>query len=181
MKTDRRSDRDARSTATGASPRERLAPGIDPEILGDIDDLVEAIGQLDASDCDRLLAFWRGIDPDIRATAIEDARVAAEANERLALIGSVQDEILGFAQQRDTGDRPNVERWFAPMGTASIHQSSWLDAMPALADATTALALQDVLDDTDFDALFGPWLNAMGSTDYVEDDTGQPGGASSPD
>ena len=124
---------------------------------------MEAIAQLDAGDCDRLLAFWRGIDPDVHATAVESARAAAETNDRMTLIRSVQDEILGWTQQRDTGNRPNVERWFAPMGSAALHQSSWLDAMPALADATTALALQDVLDDADFDALFGPWLNAMGS------------------
>ena len=159
-----------------SSARESLAPGIDPAILGDIDDLVEAIGQLDAGDCDRLLAFWRGIDPEVRATAVEDARAVAEANDRLTLIRSVQDEILGWTQQRDTGYRPNVERWFAPVGSAALHQSSWIEAMPALADATTALALQDLLDDTDFDALFGPWLNAMGSavSDGTEPDDDGP-------
>lgn len=160
---------DETSGSARASERASLAPGIDPAILGDIDDLVEAIGQLDAGDCDRLLAFWRGIDPDVRATAVENSRTAAEANDRLTLIRSVQDEIVGYTQDRDTGNRPNVERWFAPLGSAALNQSSWLEALPALADATTALALQDVLDDTDFDALFGPWLNAMGSA--VEDDT----------
>ena len=38
-------------------------------------------------------------------------------------------------------------------------------AVPALIDTATALALQDVLDDADFDTLFGPWLNAMGGDD----------------
>jgi hypothetical protein len=169
MNTDRSPDRDVRSTPGRASDRESLAPGLDPEILSDIDDLVAAIGQLDAADCDRLLAFWRGIDPDTRTAALEDARAVAEANDRMTLIRSVQDEVLGWTQKRDSGERPNVERWFAPVGTATIHQSSWLDAMPALADATTALALQDLLDDASFDALFGPWLNAMGSADDAED------------
>ena len=172
MKTNIMSDRDNRPDVAPATDRSSLAPDLDPAILNDIDDLVQAIAQLDAGDCDRLLAFWRGIDPEVRATAVEDARAAAEASDRMTLISSVQDEILGWSQQRDTGNRPNVERWFAPMGSAAINQSSWLDAMPALADATTALALQDVLDDTDFDALFGPWLNAMGST---LDDDGDPG------
>ncbi len=167
--TNSMTDGDKRLETERGSARASLAPGIDPAILGDIDDLVDAIGQLDAGDCDRLLAFWRGIDPDVRATAVEDARAAAEANDRLTLIRSVQDEILGWTQQRDTGYRPNVERWFAPVGSAALHQSSWMEAMPALADATTALALQDVLNDTDFDALYGPWLNAMGSA--VDDGT----------
>jgi hypothetical protein len=167
--TDPMTDSDERLETARTSDRASLAPGLDPAILGDIDDLVDAIGQLEAGDCDRLLAFWKGIDPDVRATAVEDARAAAESTDRMTLIRSVQDEILGWTQVRNTGNRPSVERWFAPVGGAALNQSSWIDAMPALADATTALALQDVLDDTDFDALFGPWLNAMGSA--VDDDT----------
>jgi hypothetical protein len=142
--------------------RSSLAPGLDPLIFGDLDDLADAMVAIDAGDCDRLLAFWRGIDPDARATAHEHAQDLAESTDRLKLLRFVQDEMLGWAQGRDTGNRPHVERWFDPLANASIHRPSWMEALPALADAAAALALQDVLDDADFDTLFGPWLNAMG-------------------
>jgi hypothetical protein len=142
--------------------RAALAPGLDPLIFSDLDDLTDAMVAIDAGDCDRLLAFWRGIDPDARATAHEHAQELAESTDRLNLLRFVQDEMLGWAQGRDTGNRPHVERWFDPLANASIHRPSWMEALPALADAAAALALQDVLDDDDFDALFGPWLNAMG-------------------
>jgi hypothetical protein len=44
-------------------------------------------------------------------------------------------------------------------------------------DAATALALQDFLDDADFDTLFGPWANAMGDEDTDGAGPDEDGGA----
>jgi hypothetical protein len=134
----------------------------DPEIRGDIDDLVEAVASLTSGDCGRLHAFWRGTDEAARAIAHDHAQAFAERSGRRDAIRSLQRELLDWSRSGASERSGWVEAALGPDPSSAAGGPGRDLAVPAIMDAATALALQDFLDDADFDTLFGPWANAMG-------------------
>jgi len=142
----------------------------DPEIRGDLDNLAEAVASLSPGECGRLHAFWRGIDHSARATAHQHAQAFAERSGRRDAIRSLQAELLDWSRSGASERSGWVEAALGPdPGSAAGGPGRDL-AVPAIMDAATALALQDFLDDADFDTLFGPWAHAMGGEDAEEGD-----------
>lgn len=134
----------------------------DPEIRGDLNDLVGAVESLSPGDCGRLHAFWRGTDETARAVAHDHAQAFAERSGRRDAIRALQGELLGWSRT-GAGDRSGwVEAALGPDPSSAAGGPGRDLAVPAIMDAATALALQDFLADADFDTLFGPWANAMG-------------------
>jgi hypothetical protein len=139
---------------------------LDPAIGGDLDDLLAALDGLGQADCARLHAFWSGTEPAALTAAHEHARDVAERTGRLDEIAAIQAELYEWgAAGRRRGTTGWGEQWVDPGQPDISVGANRQAAVPALIDTATALALQDVLDDADFDALFGPWLNAMGGDD----------------
>jgi len=159
-------DADATLEARRDAERDSVAAGVDAEIFGDLDDLVDAVAELTPGDAARLQAFWKGIDPGARSRAHEHAREAADATDRIDLIRTLQAEVVQWATGEPRRATAYGEGWFDLMfdpGRDPIRDAQGRGAaVPALLDAVLALALQDGLDGADFDTLFGPWTNAMG-------------------
>jgi len=159
-----------RGTVDGPTVDEELEAGIgagvDPEILDDLDDFVDAVRELSPGDAARLQAFWKGIAPDDRSRAHEHAREAAGVTDRLDLIRTLQAEVVQWGTNEPRRATAHGEGWFDQMfdpGRDPIRDAQGRGAaVPALLDAVLALALQDNLDEADFETLFGPWTNAIG-------------------
>jgi hypothetical protein len=149
-----------------------IRSAVDQEILSDLDDFADAVALLTPGDCARLVAFWQTGEPDARAEAHEHARVVAEETDRADLIRSLQGELREWSGDAPRGRTGWGDRWWDPAVDPALDGNQRSAALPALADTALALALQDRLDDTDFDALFGPWSNAMGDGD--EEDPATP-------
>ncbi len=150
----------------GQAPVPGVPGSLDAAIRGDLDDLLAALDGLGQADCARLHAFWSGIEPAVLTTAHEHARDAAGRTRRLDAIADIQAELYDWgAAGRSRGTTGWGEQWVDPGQPDISVGANRQAAVPALIDTATALALQDVLDDADFDALFGPWLNAMGGDD----------------
>src|SRR5207249_11592728 len=98
--------------------------------------------------------------------AHEHAREAAEATDRIDLLRTLQAEVVQWATGEPRRATAYGEGWFDLMfdpGRDPIRDAQGRGAaVPALLDAVLALALQDGLDEADFETLFGPWTNAMG-------------------
>ena len=134
----------------------------DPEIRGDLNDLVEAVASLTPGDCGRLHAFWRGTDETARAVAHDHAQAFAERSGRRDAIRALQHELLDWSRTGASDRSGWVEAALGPDPSSAAGGPNRDLAVPAIMDAATALALQDFLDDADFDTLFGPWANAIG-------------------
>ena len=142
--------------------RRTSASTVDPEIAGDLEDLSTAIATLTPGDCQRLHAFWLGVGEEQRSAAHEHAQILAERSGRRDLIRDLQAELVEWGRGTPRGRTGWGEPWFDPDPEPGIGGPSRPVAVPALLDATTALALQDLLDEADFEVLFSPWTNAMG-------------------
>jgi hypothetical protein len=163
----------AESLPESGRPRRRTsASAVDPEIAADLDDLSDAIAELTAGDCQRLHAFWVGVGEERRLVAHAHAQQLAERSGRRDLIRDLQVELVEWGRGTPRGRTGWGEQWFDPDPEPGVGGPARPVAVPALLDATTALALQDLLDDADFEVLFGPWTNAMGdgSGDHEADD-----------
>jgi hypothetical protein len=152
-----------------------VAEPLDPAIRGDLDDLLAALDGLRQADFARLHAFWNGVEPERRAAAHAHAQEAADRTGRRDEIRRVQDELYEWgAAGRRRGTTGWGEQWVDPGQPEVGDSESRQSAVPALLDTATALALQDTLDEVDFDALFGPWANAMGGADDRSPDDAAP-------
>ena len=137
----------------------------DPAIRRDLDNLAEAVTSLTSGDCGRLHAFWRGTDQAARAIAHDHAQAFAERSGRRDAIRSLQRQLLDWSRSGASDRSGWVEAALGPdPGSAAGGPGRDL-AVPPIMDAATALALQDFLDDADFETLFGPWAHAMGGQD----------------
>src|SRR5436190_16294236 len=141
---------------------------VDPEILADLDDFANAVADLTPGDCSRLVAFWKGVDPDEQFEAHENALIAVIETGRRDLIRSLQAELSDWSHANPSG-RIGASRLWNPGQDSDPFGNDRAGALPALADAALALALQDRLEENDFDALFGPWSHAMGVADIELD------------
>jgi hypothetical protein len=140
---------------------------LDPTIRHDIDRFADAVSSLTDGDCTRLLAFWRGIDPDrLRATHAR-ARGAATRTGRSRIIRELQDVLVAWSGGGPIGRTGRSDRWFDPSSDPLDGQGIRADALPALADAALGIALRDTLDESDVEVLCGPWLDAMGEDGSV--------------
>lgn len=181
---------------TGLFPEDEAVPGgsddiddepgtarsrLDPDIVSDLDDFADAVDDLRPGDMSRLYAFWRNVDEEARLSAYERAQAAAEATGRRDVIRSFQDELDTWSLRPEgrVGQTP-AELMLLPGDGPMPLTHGRQDVRPALVDTMVALALQDELDDDDFDALFGPWRDAMGDGDGQRapetDDAGDAGG-----
>jgi hypothetical protein len=154
-----------RATRATARARDSTRGIRDPEIRGDLDDLVAAVASLTPGDCGRLHAFWRGTDEAARAVAHDHAQAFAERSGRREAIRELQGELLDWSRTGASDRSGWVEAALGPDPSSAAGGPGRDLAVPAIMDAATALALQDFLDDADFDTLFGPWANAMGDED----------------
>lgn len=154
-----------------AAPRGIAArwPRLDPEIHRDLDDFARAIDTIDAGDLQRLVAFWDGVPPPAREEAHLHAQAAAARTERRDVINALQEDLLEWASPSEAARAGRIDAWLPAM--ASVGQYSRRNALRALLDTALALAVQDELDDEDFDTLFGPWRDAMGDEDEVDEAT----------
>ena len=138
---------------------------LDPEIVSDLDDFADAVETLSPGDMGRLHAFWRNIDEDARMDAYDHAQPAAERTGRRDVIRQFQDELGTWSRAYQGISRAAPERMLIPTDDPLTLASGRHEVRPALVDTMVALALQDELDDKDFDTLFGPWRDAMGEGD----------------
>jgi hypothetical protein len=136
-------------------------PALDPEIHGDLNDFARAIDALSSGDLERLVAFWEIVDPGARDAAHEHAQEAALRTGRRDVIHALQEDIIAWGGPSQAARAGAIEAWLpvAPL------QYGRRRALPALIDTALALAVQDELDDEDFETLFGPWRDAMGDDD----------------
>jgi hypothetical protein len=142
---------------------------LDPEIVSDLDDFADAVETLSPGDLGRLHAFWRNIDEEARMSAYDRAQRAAERTGRREVIRQFQDELLTWSRAYQGISRAAPERMLIPTDDPLTLVSGRHEVRPALVDTMVALALQDELDDTDFETLFGPWRHAMGDEDEADE------------
>jgi hypothetical protein len=152
-------------------------PTLDPEIHGDLDDLVRAIGELTAGDLERLVAFWDTVDQGDRDGAHEHAQEAAVRTGRREVIHALQEDLIAWGTPSQAARAGNIEAWL-PTDTQQYGRRK---ALPALLDTALALTVQDELDDEDFQTLFGPWRDAMGDEDDDADGAGESNAIADPD
>jgi hypothetical protein len=157
-----------------AAPRGDAArwPRLDPEIHGDLDDFARAIDTLDAGDLQRLVAFWDGISGPSREDAHLHAQAAAARTERREVINALQEDLLEWASPSESARGGRIDAWLP--ATEPLDQYARRNALPALLDTALALAVQDELDDDDFETLFGPWRDAMGDGEEDVDEAAGP-------
>jgi len=164
-----------RASRAPAPARESTRGIRDPEIRGDLNDLVEAVASLTPGECGRLHAFWRGTDETARGVAHDHAQAFAERSGRRDAIRVLQRELLDWSRTGASHRSGWVEAALGPDPGSAAGAPGRDLAVPAIMDAATALALQDFLDDADFDTLFGPWAHAMGGEDATGDGPVDPG------
>jgi hypothetical protein len=152
--------------------RDAAAAIRDPEIRGDLVNLTEAVRSLTPGDCGRLHAFWQGTDETARTSAHEHAQAFAERSGRRDAIRAIQNDLLDWSRTGASHQSGWVEAALGPDPGSVVGGPGRDLAVPAIMDAATALALQDFLDDADFDTLFGPWAHAMGNQDAGSDAEG---------
>ena len=150
---------------------------LDPEIVSDLDDFADAVETLSAGDMGRLFAFWQNIDEDARMAAYDHAQPLAERTGRRDVIREFQDELLAWSRAYQGISRTAPERMLIPTDDPLALASGRHEVRPALVDTMVALALQDALDDEDFETLFGPWRDAMGD---AEDEADEPASSAGP-
>lgn len=138
---------------------------LDAEIVSDLDDFADAVETLTPGDMARLHAFWRNIDEDARFDAYEHAQPAAERTGRRDVIRQFQDDLGTWSRVYSEMGRVAQELMLAPGDGLHPLAHGREEIRPALVDTMVALALQDELDDADFDTLFGPWRDAIGEDD----------------
>ena len=143
--------------------------GVDPEILRDLDDFAAAVSELTPGDCSRLVAFWQATDGGRRGAAHEHARAALEEGGRVDLVRAIQTALVDWSGNAPRGGTGWGDTSFDPVGDPLIEGGRRSAALPALADTALALAVQDRLEESDFDLLFGPWSHAMGVGDVSFD------------
>ena len=143
--------------------------GVDPEILRDLDDFAAAVSELTPGDCSRLVAFWHATDSGRRGTAHEHARAALDEARRVDLVRAIQTALVDWSGDAPRGGTGWGDSSFDPVGDPLIEGGRRSSALPALADTALALAVQDRLEESDFDLLFGPWSHAMGVGDVALD------------
>jgi hypothetical protein len=163
-----------RASRTTANPLDSARGIRDPEIRRDLDDLAEAVTTLTSGDCGRLHAFWQGTDRTARAIAHDHAQAFAERSGRRDAIRSLQRDLLDWSRSGASERSGWVEAALGPDPSTAAGAPGRDLAVPAIMDAATGLALQDFLDDADFDTLFGPWAHAMGGEDAEEAATDLP-------
>ncbi|MHB8459562.1 MAG: hypothetical protein ACYDAK_04600 [Candidatus Limnocylindrales bacterium] len=146
-----------------------------PELA--LDELTAALPTLGPAECARLHAFWAGADPARRATAHARAQTAATAApDRRAAIRDVQDAIVRWGDEPQThGTTGWGEQWVDPDPVETAGGSARSAAVPAIVDAALALALRDLLDPADFEALVDPWRDAIGDEALVDGGAPDPG------
>jgi hypothetical protein len=142
-----------------------LPAELDPDIASDLDDFADAVETLRPGDMGRLVAFWGNIDEDDRRSAYDRAQEAAETTGRREVIRLFQEELRTWSQAHSTLGPVAPERMLIPTDDPLSLASGRYAVRPVLVDTMVALALQDELDDADFETLFGPWRDAMGDGD----------------
>jgi hypothetical protein len=173
----RRARRPRRRPPVPAQRASSRWPTLDPDIHGDLDDLVRAIADLSSGEFQRLVAFWETVAPEVRYAAHERAQAAAARTLRRDVIHALQDELIAWATPSQSARAGQVDGWLS-IGPGP-DQYDRRQALPALLDTALALTVQDELDDTDFETLFGPWRDAMGDGDDADgDEEPSPGGES---
>jgi hypothetical protein len=163
-----RRTRRPRRRPTTASTRPSRWPTLDPEVHGDLDDLVHAINDLSSGEFQRLVAFYEAVDPEDREGAHERGQAAAARTLRRDVIHSLQEELIAWATPSQSARTGQVDGWLM-IGPAP-DQYDRRRALPALLDTALALTVQDQLEDKDFETLFGPWRDAMGDPDDEADE-----------
>lgn len=152
-----------------------LRAELDEEIASDLDDFADAVETLRPGDMGRLVAFWTNVDEDDRRAAYDRAQEVAETTGRREVIRRFQDELMTWSQAHSALGRVATERMLIPGDDPLGHGSDRHAVRPVLIDTMVALALQDELDDADFETLFGPWRDAMGDGDDAEESNGPAG------
>lgn len=172
MRRTRRPRREPLTSRRGAIAR---WPRLDPEIHGDLDDFARAIDVLSAGDLQRLVAFWEGVSPQARDDAHLHAQAAAARTERRDVINTLQEDVLEWASPSEAARGGRIDALLPAL--EPLDQYSRRNAIPVLLDTALALAVQDELDDEDFETLFGPWRDAMGDD---EDEADEPAPSAGP-